>query len=114
MGVLSNMILAKLAQNVGIERLLADDTVVDIALDHLANELIVRNAITIVDSNRDLEANVELVLQVEAVEPRFARMRLPDLRRCNIRRRLAKVLLPSNPKHSIQIIICRCRTRCPQ
>ena len=98
-GILFSKILAKSAQNIDIERLLADDTIDDIALDDLANELIVRKVVIIVDGNRDLEANVELVVQVETIKPTSPIVRLPALRQCNLRRRLIKMLLPSNPKN---------------
>ena len=71
MGIISSRIFAKLADNIAIEQLLADNTVLDISLYHLVNELIVRNVITVVDSYRDLKAKAELVIQVEAVEPRL-------------------------------------------
>ena len=114
MGILPSKILAKFAQHIDIERLLADDSIVDIALESLANELIVRNLVIIVDGNRDLEANIELVVQVETAEPRSQRMRLPALHQCNIGRRLFKMLLPSNPKNPIKINVGRCRRNRPQ
>ena len=57
MGIISSRTLSKLADQIVDERILADNTVVDLALQNLTNEIGVRKII-VVDSNSDLEANV--------------------------------------------------------
>ena len=51
MGILSSRIIAKSAQDIDIE-----------ALDNLADEMVVRNVVIIVDGNRDLETIIDFVV----------------------------------------------------